>query len=99
ARAGPVAGPFPARDWLIFAGLAVGPTLIGHSGQNYALRHLPAFAVGAVMLAEPIGSALIAWLLPGVAERPPVTVIWGGAICLLGVALTLTQRSQRNPRE
>lgn len=102
ASAGQAFVPFPARDWAIFAGLAIGPTLIGHSGQNYALRHLPAFAVGAVMLGEPIGSTIIAWLLPSIHERPPAATLAGGAVCLAGIVLTLAGGSRRSvsvPRE
>ncbi len=91
-------GPFAWRDWAIFAALAIGPTLIGHSGQNYALRHLPAFAVGAVMLGEPIGSTLIAWLLPSIGEKPPLATLVGGAVCLVGILLVLSQRGAKKPQ-
>ena len=89
ATQGQAFGPFAAADWVIFAALAVGPMLIGHSGLNYALRHLPAFAVGAAALGEPIGSTIIAWLLPAIAEPPPATAIAGGIACLAGIAWTL----------
>ena len=87
-------GPFAMRDWAIFAALALGPTLIGHSGQNYALRHLPAFAVGAAMLGEPIGSTILAWVLPSIHERPPLATLLGGAVCMVGIALTLASASR-----
>ncbi|HEY2804723.1 MAG TPA: DMT family transporter [Gemmatimonadales bacterium] len=97
ASKGQISGPFASRDWLIFAALAVGPTLIGHSGQNYALRHLAAFAVGAAMLAEPVGSTIIAWVLPSIGERPPAATLAGGAVCLLGIALTLARGGSEPP--
>ena len=89
AMQGQARGPFTSRDWLIFGVLAAGPTLIGHSGLNYALRNLPAFAVGAAALGEPIGSTLIAWLLPSIAEPPTLAAVAGGACCLAGIAWTL----------
>ncbi len=80
---------YPARDWLVFAGLALLPTLIGHTGWNYALRHVPAWGVGAAALGEPVGATLIAWLLPAIAEPPSLQTLAGGACCLAGIALTL----------
>jgi drug/metabolite transporter (DMT)-like permease len=88
---GQALGPFAPRDWLIFLGLAVGPTLIGHSGLNYALRHLPAYGVGAASVGEPIGATLIAWLLPAIAEPPTGAALAGGVCCLAGIALTLME--------
>lgn len=89
ASRGEAFGPFATRDWLIFAALAAGPTLVGHSGLNYALKHLPAFGVGAAALGEPIGATLIAWLLPAIAEPPTAIALAGGLFCLAGIALTL----------
>jgi drug/metabolite transporter (DMT)-like permease len=76
-------------DWAIFAALALGPMLVGHTGLNYALRFVPAYLVNVAALAEPIGATLIAWLLPAIAERPPASAVLGGAVCLGGIALSL----------
>lgn len=78
---------YPRTDWLVFLALAVGPMMIGHTGQNWALRYLPAYAVNVSILGEPIGATLIAWLLPGIREEPPVTVLVGGVLILAGIAL------------
>jgi drug/metabolite transporter (DMT)-like permease len=43
--------------------LAVGPQLLGHTSFNWALAHLSATFVALAILGEPIGSALLAWLL------------------------------------
>lgn len=48
--------------WLLMAGLALGPQLLGHTAFNYALRHLSATFVALAILGEPVGSALLAWL-------------------------------------
>jgi drug/metabolite transporter (DMT)-like permease len=79
--------PQPPRELAIFAGLAVGPTLIGHTGMNWALGHLPAYVVNLTTLGEPIGATLLAALLPGIAEIPGVWTIVGGALVLGGVLL------------
>ena len=80
---------WPRTDWLVFALLAVGPMLLGHTGFNYALKFLPAYVIGVVALAEPIGATLIAWILPAIHEPPPVSTVTGGILCLAGVGLTL----------
>jgi len=52
--------------YLIFALLAIGPMLLGHTGMNWALRHLRAYQVNVVLLGEPIGATALAAILPGV---------------------------------
>ncbi|MEX0912123.1 MAG: DMT family transporter [Gemmatimonadota bacterium] len=88
----PVFGPYPARDWLVFLGLAAGPMMIGHTGQNWALRYLPAYAVNLTLLGEPLGATIIAWLLPAIAETPPVEAVLGGTLILTGILLGLRRR-------
>jgi drug/metabolite transporter (DMT)-like permease len=85
----PVVGGYAARDWLVFAGLALGPMLLGHTGQNWALRYLPAFAVNLTLLGEPVGATLIAWAAPFIAETPPVEAVVGGVLILGGILLGL----------
>jgi drug/metabolite transporter (DMT)-like permease len=80
---------YPTRDWAIFAALAAGPMLIGHTGLNYALRYMPAYLVNVAALAEPIGATLIAWWLPAIAEPPAIWTVVGGAVCLGGIGLSL----------
>lgn len=83
--------PQPSHELLIFAGLAVGPMLLGHTGMNWALRYRPAYVVNLTVLAEPLGASLIAAALPLIAETPPGTTIVGGAIVLAGLTLALTR--------
>lgn len=83
---------WPAADWGVFAALAVGPMLIGHTGQNWALRYLPAYVVNLWLLAEPLGATLLAWLLPSIGEVPPPAAIAGGALILFGILLGMVRR-------
>jgi drug/metabolite transporter (DMT)-like permease len=85
--AGKPLAPQPPRELAIFAGLALGPMLLGHTGMNWALGHLPAFIVNLTTLGEPIGATILAALLPGIAEVPGVGTIAGGALVLVGVVL------------
>ena len=84
--------PQPQREWLVFAGLALGPMILGHTGMNWALRYRPAYAVNVTVLAEPIGASLLAALLPWIAEVPPATTIVGGLIVLSGILLASWRR-------
>lgn len=67
--------------------LALVPQLIGHTSYNYAMRHLDPTLVATLTLLEPVGATLLALAL--FAEVPPVLTIFGAAIVLLGVALTI----------
>lgn len=84
---------FPPRDWLIFAALAAGPMMLGHTAVNYALRYIRAYVANLALLGEPIGATLIAWLLPAITEVPGPQTVVGGALILGGIAVTLSRRS------
>lgn len=80
----PLAGYTPLT-YLMFFLLAVGPQLLGHSSLNYALGQLSATLVTVAALGEPIGAAVLAFLLLG--EVPPLLTLGGGALILGGIAL------------
>ena len=79
--------PQPLRELSIFAALALGPMLLGHTGLNWALGYLPAYVVNLVVLGEPVGATLIAMFLPGIRQVPPLITVIGGAIILTGVII------------
>jgi drug/metabolite transporter (DMT)-like permease len=80
--------PQPARELGIFAALALGPMLLGHTGLNWALARSPAYVVNLTLLGEPVGATVIAALLPGIREVPGIATFAGGAIVLAGILLT-----------
>lgn len=82
-------GPYGAQDWAIFAALAAGPMLLGHTGMNWALKHLPAHVVNLTVLGEPVGASLLAMLIPAIGERPDLWTIAGGALILAGAIWAL----------
>ena len=67
----------------LFLLMALIPTLLGHTMQNWALAYLPAYVVSISLLAEPIGSGLLAWLF--FQEIPSFGVILGGLIVIAGL--------------
>ena len=90
ARGHPLLGYGP-REWLLFAGMAVGPGLFGHTVVNWALAHVESSVVSVSLVGEPVGSTVLAALL--LSEVPtPVTVV-GGAVVLAGIALTARERA------
>ncbi|HYD52586.1 MAG TPA: DMT family transporter [Gemmatimonadaceae bacterium] len=89
-----LAGP-PPRELAIFAALALGPMLLGHTGLNWALRYLPAYVVNLTLLGEPVGATIIAALLPGIREVPPAATVGGGVLILVGVLAASWRRERR----
>lgn len=82
----PVFGYAPAAyGWALLLGWI--PQLIGHTILNWSLRYLSATLVAMITLIEPIGSALLAYLLIG--ERLNATQGLGGTIILLGIYLAM----------
>jgi drug/metabolite transporter (DMT)-like permease len=77
-------------DWaaIVFMGLV--PGVVGHGLLNWAVRRAPVHAVSLASLLEPLGAALLAWLMLGEA------VGWregaGALVLLLGVAIGLPRR-------
>ena len=86
----PLAG-YPPKTWLLFAALALVPTLAGHGLVNRSLRALPAPTVGLFLLGEPLGASALAWLV--LDEVPGAWTLAGGAVVLLALALVLLKRS------
>jgi drug/metabolite transporter (DMT)-like permease len=86
--------PQPRREWLIFAALAAGPMMLGHTGMNWALKHLPAYVVNLTVLGEPVGATLVAAALPGIREVPGAHTLVGGALILTGAVLTAREAAR-----
>jgi drug/metabolite transporter (DMT)-like permease len=85
-------GGFSSRDWGVIGAMAAGPMLVGHTGMNYALKHLSATTVNVAALGEPVGASVIAWLVPAIHEVPSPSVAIGAVLVLAGIALSLGAR-------
>lgn len=87
---------YPSATYLAVIALALVPQLVGHTGINYAAKHLDTTLVASALLLEPIGAGLLALLL--FREQPaPLTVV-GAAVLLVGVAVTSRAQAQRRPQ-
>jgi drug/metabolite transporter (DMT)-like permease len=82
---------YPAQTYGWIFLLALIPQLIGHSTYNWALRYLTASVVAVTTLAEPIGSAVLAYII--LEERPTQGVLLGGLFILIGIYLAARPRS------
>lgn len=86
---------YSASTWLALAGLVVGPQLLGHTIFNALLSTVSATVVSIVVLAEPVGSTLLGWLL---LDELPAPLFWAGApLVLAGVAVATARRRRRDP--
>ena len=79
---------YPPREWLLFAGLAAGPGLLGHTVLNWALAHLESSVVSVSLLGEPVGATLLAFAL--LSEAPTPATVVGGCVVLVGIYVTAT---------
>jgi drug/metabolite transporter (DMT)-like permease len=85
---------YDPRAWAAIAGIVVGPQLLGHTVFNALLSTVSATVVSIVVLAEPVGAGLLAWLV--LAELPPALFYLGAPLVLLGL-LVATVRPRGRP--
>ena len=84
-------------NYLYFLGLAVGPTLIGHSVLNYSVRFVPTTIVSLSILGEPIFTTLLAWWI--LDEGITMITVIGGTFILGGIYLSVTRKGKKNKVE
>jgi len=80
---------FSAKEWWILLGLILGAQLLGHSMFNSALKRVSPAVVSLIVFFEvPVSAILAFWWLD---QRPPVGIIPGIALILLGCVLVVTR--------
>lgn len=77
--------------WACLIALALGPQLLGHSAFNWALKHMSATFIAIAILGEPVGSAILAWLIFGEAFAP----LQLAGFCLLLSGIYLASRGEK----
>lgn len=80
--------------WAAIGGIVLGPQLLGHTVFNALLSTVSATVVSIVVLSEPLGAGLLAWLVLG--ELPAMLFYVGAPLVLLGLAIA-TSRSRPRP--
>lgn len=72
-------------DWIWFALLAAGPTLLGHTLLNRAMRHFPSYAVNLSILVEPLLASVLAFFV--FSEVPTGNVVLGAVVIIAAVVV------------
>lgn len=86
---------YPAMTYVWMVLLALGPQILGHSSYNWALRYVSAAAVAVIILGEPVGAAILAYVILG--EGLTWWKVIGGALVLSGIYLaTRAERESTN---
>ncbi len=81
---------FADYNYLYFIGLALGPTLIGHSALNYSVRILPATIVSLTILFEPVLTTFFAWLI--LKEGITLMTFIGGMFIFIGIYKAISKK-------
>lgn len=68
--------------------LALVAGIFGHTLYNWSLEYVRASVASVFLLGEPIGSSLLAYVIPSIHQEPSIYTILGGGIILLGIYLT-----------
>lgn len=76
---------YPAEVYGYILLLAIFPQLIGHTSFNWAVRWISPTLVTLVILAEPVGSSLLGFIV--FRENPGLAVLLGAVIIIVGVAI------------
>ena len=77
--------PYPANDWLLFFGLALVCTVLGHTVFNWVLRYVQASVVSVSVLGEPLGA--IIWASVFLHEYPTRRQMIGAGFIFAGLFL------------
>ncbi len=77
--------PYPAQDWLLFLGLALVCTVLGHTVFNWVLRYVQASVVSVSVLGEPLGA--IIWASVFLREYPTQRQMIGAGFIFAGLFL------------
>ncbi len=88
---------FSNITYIYLISIAVFPQIIGHTSFNWALKYFSATSVAIVILGEPIGASILAWIFLG--ERISTLQFVGGFVILMGVMLTLLVESRAQKQE
>jgi drug/metabolite transporter (DMT)-like permease len=78
---------YSGETWFWLFAIMLGPQILGHTVLNWALKYVEASIISGTILAEPVVSALLAWLV--LSERPGLATVLGGVVVLVGLYLLL----------
>jgi len=85
---------FAGKEWLVLLGLIVGAQLLGHTMFNSVLKRVSPAVVSLIVFFEvPLSALLALWWL---GQKPPIGIIPGIVLILIGCALVVTRTRGTN---
>ncbi len=78
---------YSGETWFWLWVMTLGPQILGHTVFNWALKYVDASLISGTILAEPVVSAALAWLV--LSEKPGLATILGGLVVLMGLYFLL----------
>ena len=76
------------EDYYLIFIMALVSGIFGHTVYNWSLKHVRASLASVALLCEPLGSTILALIIPWINQIPSKYTIIGGVIILLGIYLT-----------
>jgi drug/metabolite transporter (DMT)-like permease len=86
----------PGSDYLWFLGLAIFPTLLGHSVFNWALGHVKTSVVATAILGEPVFATVLSLII--LREQPGVATIVVGPLLLYAIYRFVRAETPETPQ-
>lgn len=77
--------PYPMQEWLIYLGLSIFCTILGHSIFSWSLKYVKVTFLSTTILGEPVFATIWATLIFN--EIPTLWNVLGGVIVILGIML------------
>jgi drug/metabolite transporter (DMT)-like permease len=61
---------------------------LGHTLYNWSLKYIPASIASVALLGEPLGSSVLAMIVPWINQTPTLYTLFGGIFIFLGIYYT-----------
>ena len=81
------------NEWKFLLYMAIGPQLFGHIGLNYVLKYVSASFLSVLLLFEPVGAGILAWIF--LYEVPESSTMVGAIVVMLGLAYVIISSSKK----
>lgn len=82
------------KDYQIFILMAFVSGIFGHTFYNWSLKHIRASVASVALLGEPLGSTILAYIIPWIQQVPSKYTVFGGAIIISGIFLTARKNKE-----
>ena len=82
------------KDYQIILLMALVAGIFGHTLYNWSLEYIRASVASVFLLGEPIGSSILAYIIPSIHQEPSLYTLLGGSVILLGIYLTTRTTSE-----